>query len=99
MARYLKITGPGSPEWTTNPQQQNAARILAQFEVGSVESRAAARAMLVRCEDEPLIIRDSAGSLLVHERSFQPEMARELLDVIRRIERTPCNEFEKLTNS
>jgi hypothetical protein len=79
MARYLKVTGLGAPEWVVNPQQQHAARVLAQFEVGSIASRAAARALLDRCENEPLIIRDSAGSLLVHERSFEPELAREIL--------------------
>jgi hypothetical protein len=82
MARYLKISGPGAPEWVTNPHQQNAARVLAQLEVGSVESRAAARALLNRCGEEPIIMRHTDGGVLFHERSFEPETARELLRII-----------------
>jgi hypothetical protein len=82
MARYLKISGPDAPEWVTNPQQQTAARLLAQLEVGSVESRAAARALLNRCVEEPIMMRDTDGGLLCHERSFEPETAGELLRII-----------------
>ena len=82
MARYLKISGPGAPEWVTNPHQQNAARLLAQLEVGSVESRAAARALLNGCGEEPIVTRDTDGGLLWHERAFEPETAGELLRII-----------------
>jgi hypothetical protein len=79
MSRYFKITGPGSPEWVSNPQQANTARVLAQFEVGSIESRAAARAMIDRSGVEPLITRDADGGLLMHERAFSAEVCQALL--------------------
>jgi hypothetical protein len=79
MSRYFKVTGPGSPEWISNPQRQNAARVLAQFEVGSIESRAAARAMIDGSGVEPLITRDADGGLLLHERAFSAEISQALL--------------------
>jgi hypothetical protein len=79
MSRYFKLSGPGSPEWVSNPQQQSAARVLAQFEVGSIESRAAPRALIDRSGVEPLITRDADGGLLLHERAFSVEMSQSLL--------------------
>jgi hypothetical protein len=78
MARYFKVIGPG--EWVENPQQRNAARVLAQFEVGSVESRAAGRVLLEHhAGDESLLIRHSDGGLFLHERALQPESAAAIL--------------------
>jgi len=79
MSRYFKISGPGSPEWVSNPQQQSAARVLAQFEVGSIESRAAARALIDRSGVELLITRDADGGLLLHECAFSAETSQALL--------------------
>jgi hypothetical protein len=83
MSRYFKISGPGPSEWVSNPQQQSAARVLAQFDLGSIESRAAARALIDRSGVEPLITRDGDGSLLLHERVFSAEMSHALISQLR----------------
>jgi len=81
MARYFHY-GLHESGWTVNPLQQNAAQVLAQYEVGSVESRAAARALLATSREEPLLIFPGDGSIYFHERCFEGETARELLDVV-----------------
>jgi hypothetical protein len=78
MARYFH-TESG---WVSNPLQQNSAQILAQYEVGSVESRCAARALLAASREEPLLIFAGDGTVYFHEQCFDGEMARELLSVI-----------------
>jgi hypothetical protein len=78
MGRYFH-TGSG---WVNNPLHQRSAQVLAQYEVGSVESRAAARALLAGSREEPLLIIPGDGTVYFHERCFDDEMARELLSVI-----------------
>jgi hypothetical protein len=38
--------------------------------------------LLNRCGEEPIIMRHTDGGVLFHERSFEPETARELLRII-----------------
>jgi hypothetical protein len=81
MARYFRITG--TSDWVNDPQREHAARILAQMELGSVESRVAARAMLTHSGDEPLFLHID-GTLLLHEHLFQPKIARDVLAAVTR---------------
>ena len=73
--------------WVSNPLQQNSTQVLAQYEVGSVESRAAARALLAVSREEPLLIFLGDGSVYFHERCFVSGMARELLSAIHKVNR------------
>jgi hypothetical protein len=68
--------------WVCNPLQQNSTHVLAQYEVGSVESRAAARALLAASREEPLLIFPGDGSVYFHEGCFVGNAARELLSGI-----------------
>jgi hypothetical protein len=68
--------------WVSNPLQQTSTQLLAQFELGSIESRAAARALLATSRQEPLIIFPGDGSVYIHERCFQGDTLRELSQVI-----------------
>ena len=70
--------------WVGNPLQQNSAQVLAQYEVGPVESRAAARALLAASREEPLIIFPGDGSVYFHESCFVGNTARELLSGIQK---------------
>jgi hypothetical protein len=68
--------------WVGNPLQQNSTQVLAQYDVGSVESRAAARALLAASREEPLLIFPGDGSVYMHKRCFSCDTARELSQVI-----------------
>jgi hypothetical protein len=78
MARYFH----SKSGWVTNPLQQTSTQLLAQFELGSVESRAAARALLASSRIEPLIIFPGDGSVCMHERCFMGDTASHLSQVI-----------------
>jgi hypothetical protein len=87
MALYFHY-GPQGSDWTTNPLQQTSSQMLAQFELGSVESRAAARALLAVSREEPLIVFPGDGSVYFHQRCFEPETARELSRVVKQLSDT-----------
>jgi hypothetical protein len=71
--------------WVSNPIQQNTAQILAHYDVGSVESRAAARALLVGSREEPLLIFPGDGTVYFHERCLVGETARELSRIVEQL--------------
>jgi hypothetical protein len=81
MARYFH----SESGWVSNPLQQTSTHLLAQLELGSVESRAAARALLAASRTEPLIIFPGDGSVYFHERCFSGDTARELSGVIEQV--------------
>jgi hypothetical protein len=68
VALYLNLNGGG---WIEDPQREEAARVLSQYDIGSVESRAAARALLVGAK--------RGGPVYVHEDLFKPEHASDIL--------------------
>ena len=84
MAHYFRITHRNDAQWVSNPLQEIPTRLLAQLELGSVESRAAARALLATSrQQEPLMIFPGDGTMLMHERCFVGDMPATLLRAIR----------------